>query len=152
MKPMPRDDPPASWEHRSTAALDAPIHERDAASIDAAAFPKYEPGGVVFDVHAYPDALWGEGGRVLAAKGEPTIIYASTGMGKTTLAQRIGLAAIGLGVDVGRALAPPPLNLPRPPPDTPPRTTPPAKTRGETRRPIQADTMSTTPQVDGGSR
>ena len=44
-----------------------------------------------------PDALWGRGGQVIAARGEPTMIYGPTGLGKTTLMQRFGLAAIGIG-------------------------------------------------------
>jgi replicative DNA helicase len=56
-----------------------------------------EPGGVIFDMPSMPDALWGRGGQVIAARGEPTMIYGPTGLGKTTLMQRFGLAAIGIG-------------------------------------------------------
>lgn len=54
-------------------------------------------GGIIFDQPAIPPALWGNGSEVLAAIGEPTILYSATGIGKTTLAQRILLAAIGIG-------------------------------------------------------
>jgi len=57
----------------------------------------FEPGGVIFDMPSMPEALWGRGGQVIAARGEPTMIYGPTGLGKTTLIQRFGLAAIGIG-------------------------------------------------------
>jgi replicative DNA helicase len=56
-----------------------------------------EPGGVIFDEPDLPAALWGRGAQVIAARGEPTMIYSPTGIGKTTLAQRVALAAIGIG-------------------------------------------------------
>lgn len=42
-------------------------------------------------------AVWGAGHRVAWAKGEPLMIAAPTGAGKTTLAQQLLLARIGLG-------------------------------------------------------
>jgi hypothetical protein len=57
----------------------------------------YHRGGVIFDTPAIPTALWGSGSEVLAAIGEPTLVYSATGIGKTTLAQRIVLASIGIG-------------------------------------------------------
>jgi replicative DNA helicase len=57
----------------------------------------FELGGVVFDQPDTIDALWGNGEEVLAAVGEPTILYSATGIGKTTIAQRVALAAIGIG-------------------------------------------------------
>ncbi len=57
----------------------------------------YEVGGVIFDTPAIPEALWGAGSEVLAAMGEATLIHSATGIGKTTLAQRIALASIGIG-------------------------------------------------------
>jgi replicative DNA helicase len=57
----------------------------------------FDLGGVVFDQPDKIDALWGTGEEVLAAVGEPTILYSATGIGKTTIAQRVALAAIGIG-------------------------------------------------------
>ena len=71
-----------SFEYRMTEQLD---------------ISTLEPGGVVFDEPEIPDALWGQGSKVIAARGEPTMIYSPTGIGKTTLAQRVALAAIGIG-------------------------------------------------------
>jgi replicative DNA helicase len=68
---------------RSTAA------ERPVALLD--------PGGVIFDRPATPEAVWGRGTQVIAARGEPTIIYGPTGLGKTTIIQRLLLSAIGVG-------------------------------------------------------
>lgn len=57
----------------------------------------FELGGVIFDQPAVPPALWGNGSQVLAALGEPTMIYSRPGIGKTTIAQRVALATIGIG-------------------------------------------------------
>ena len=61
--------------------------------------PEYllDPGDIIFEMSAMPDALWGEGYDVLATRGEATMIYSGTGIGKTTLAQQLGLKAIGIG-------------------------------------------------------
>jgi replicative DNA helicase len=62
-----------------------------------AANHEFDLGGVIFDQPDTIDALWGNGEEVLAAVGEPTILYSATGIGKTTIAQRVALAAIGIG-------------------------------------------------------
>ena len=68
-----------------------PASEPDATTVE------YDPGGVIFDTPAEPEALWGRGAEVLAAIGEPTMLYAGTGIGKTTIAQLVVLAAVGIG-------------------------------------------------------
>ena len=62
-----------------------------------AANHEFDLGGVIFDQPGTIDALWGNGEEVLAAVGEPTILFSDTGIGKTTIAQRVALAAIGIG-------------------------------------------------------
>ena len=57
----------------------------------------FDLGGVIFDQPDRIEALWGTGEEVLAAVGEPTILFSDTGIGKTTIAQRVALAAIGIG-------------------------------------------------------
>lgn len=55
------------------------------------------PGDAVFDVPAEPESLWGKGQESLWARGEGLMLYAATGLGKTTMAQRVGLALTGIG-------------------------------------------------------
>jgi replicative DNA helicase len=57
----------------------------------------FDLGGVIFDQPDTIDALWGTGEEVLAAVGEPTILYSAPGIGKTTIVQRVALASIGIG-------------------------------------------------------
>jgi len=57
----------------------------------------FQHGGVVFDLPATPDSIWGDDEQSLWAKGEGLMLYAATGIGKTTLAQRVILAGIGIG-------------------------------------------------------
>ena len=59
--------------------------------------PRFETGGVIFEQPAIPDSIWGDFERSLWASGEPFMLYAATGIGKTTIAQRVALAAIGIG-------------------------------------------------------
>jgi replicative DNA helicase len=51
----------------------------------------------VLDAPSEVPALWGNGDEVLAAKGEATLIVGPPGVGKTTLAQRLALAMVGVG-------------------------------------------------------
>jgi hypothetical protein len=45
------------------------------------------------------EAVWGSGGEVLWSPGEPMLLVGPQGVGKTTLAQRVALARIGLRPD-----------------------------------------------------
>lgn len=70
--------------------------------LDAATTPQQEPillqpGGLVFDTPTIPDSIWGHREECLWASGEPALLYGATGLGKTSLAQRVLLAAIGIG-------------------------------------------------------
>lgn len=58
---------------------------------------KMRPGGIVLDEPAIPAALWGKGSQVLASFGESTLIVGDDGTGKTTLAQALIRAKIGIG-------------------------------------------------------
>jgi hypothetical protein len=58
-------------------------------SVDGARF--------VLDAPDHTPAVWGAGDEVLWASGEPCMLYAPQGVGKSTLAQQLILAAIGIG-------------------------------------------------------
>lgn len=64
---------------------------------DASNFPVVEPGSAVFDVPAQPQSIWGEDDECLWPKLQPLMLYANTGLGKTTVVQRVALARIGIG-------------------------------------------------------
>lgn len=73
------------------AAAASPNSDRPTSSqlVDGASFALDAPTGI--------EAVWGDtDGRVLWAAGEPLMIVAPQGVGKTTLAQRIALGRIGL--------------------------------------------------------
>lgn len=66
-------------------------------SIAAAAKRAVVAGGTfVLDIPAAPVPVWGEGNRVLAAQGEPTMIDGPAGVGKTTIAHQLILARMGI--------------------------------------------------------
>jgi replicative DNA helicase len=57
----------------------------------------FTPGGeFVLDQPAAIPALWGTGDRVVWARGEALMIVGPAGVGKTTLAQQVVLARVGL--------------------------------------------------------
>lgn len=65
------------------------------------AIPLFRGGGSFFhDVPATPPAVWGNGDEVIWPEGEALIIAAPQGVGKTTLAQQVVRARIGLQADV----------------------------------------------------
>jgi AAA domain len=51
----------------------------------------------ILDIPADPPALWGDGKRVLWSRGEGLMLYAPQGVGKTSLAQQLVNARIGIG-------------------------------------------------------
>jgi hypothetical protein len=51
----------------------------------------------VLEIPSDPPALWGEGSRVAWAEGEGLVIYAPQGVGKTSLAQQLINARVGIG-------------------------------------------------------
>jgi replicative DNA helicase len=51
----------------------------------------------ILKIPADPPSLWGEGNRVAWAEGEGLVIYAPQGAGKTSLAQQLVNARIGIG-------------------------------------------------------
>ncbi|MGH7540179.1 MAG: AAA family ATPase [Gemmatimonadota bacterium] len=54
-------------------------------------------GAFIFDGPVDVEPVWGRDREVAAAQGEPTLIVGPDGVAKTTLAERIALAAIGIG-------------------------------------------------------
>jgi hypothetical protein len=68
-------------------------------------------------------AAWNEVARIGMAK--------DLGVKVRWSAPNIAASLNAYRLDVSRALAPPPLDLPRPPRDEPPRTDPPARTRAQ---------------------
>lgn len=76
----------AEWDE---AALDiATEPQRDPRFVDGASF--------ILDIPDTTPAVWGHGDDILWAEGESLIIAGPGGVGKTTIAQQIVLAAIGL--------------------------------------------------------
>jgi len=59
-------------------------------------------GSFILDAPDRPAAIWGRGGQVLWASGEPFILVGPTGVGKTTLGGQVVLARAGIGT--GRVL------------------------------------------------
>lgn len=53
-------------------------------------------GAFIFDGPSQVEALWGAGDEVLWARGESLMIVGPAGVGKTTIAQQLALARIGL--------------------------------------------------------
>jgi hypothetical protein len=51
----------------------------------------------ILDIPADPPALWGDGKHVLWSRGEGLMLYAPQGVGKTSLAQQLVNARIGVG-------------------------------------------------------
>jgi hypothetical protein len=53
-------------------------------------------GDFILDAPEVPPAIWGSGAQVLWSRGEGTMVFAPTGVGKTTLAQLWVVRALGL--------------------------------------------------------
>lgn len=67
----------------------------------------FHKGGIIFDAPEQIPAIWGRGHDVLWSEGEPLIIAGPPGVGKTTLAQQLALARVGLETDLlGYPIAP----------------------------------------------
>ena len=58
--------------------------------------PQVIPGGALLDLDPAVDALWGAGDKVLWARGEPLMIAAPQGQGKTTVMDQLILKRIGV--------------------------------------------------------
>lgn len=67
--------------------------------------PVISGGTFALDVPAETEAVWGLGASVLWSAGEPVMVVGPQGVGKTTIAQRLMLGRVGLGVET-------PLGLP----------------------------------------
>jgi replicative DNA helicase len=57
----------------------------------------YLSGGAVFDTPLAPDSIWGRDLVSLWARGEGLMVYAPTGLGKTTLSQLLVKGLLGMG-------------------------------------------------------
>lgn len=80
--------PDSSSAHRPPAPAEGPpVADR---WTDGAAF--------VLDAPSAPPALWGRDEEVLWAQGEPLMIAAPPGLGKTTIGQQLTLASCGIGL------------------------------------------------------
>jgi replicative DNA helicase len=53
-------------------------------------------GGFVLDAPAEVPAVWGDGDQVVWAEGEPFLLCGPDGVGKTTIAQQVALARLGI--------------------------------------------------------
>jgi hypothetical protein len=69
---------------------------------------RFLPGGAVLDQPERVPAVWGDGTQVLWSEGEPLLIVAPPGVGKTTLAGQLvkGLLGLGDGAVLGLAVTP----------------------------------------------
>lgn len=56
-----------------------------------------ESGAVILDTPPTPDPLWGTADECAWARGEPLLVYAATGIGKTTVADQLLLRMVGIG-------------------------------------------------------
>ncbi|MCM1939488.1 AAA family ATPase [Streptomyces sp. G3] len=84
----PRDHDGIDWSDLEEHVQLDPVD--DASSL-------FKPGGSFFlDVPEAPPAVWGSGGDVLWAEGEALLISAPQGVGKTTLANQLIRARMGL--------------------------------------------------------
>jgi replicative DNA helicase len=72
------------------------------AGTDTIELPAQLTDGLVFALDAAGDvvAVWGSSTDVAWAEGEPTLLVAPDGLGKTSLAQRLALALVGVGSHV----------------------------------------------------
>lgn len=60
-------------------------------------YPRLVDGATFTEgVSSEPEPWWGDAGRVLAARGEPLEIVGPQGVGKTTIAEQLALARLGL--------------------------------------------------------
>jgi replicative DNA helicase len=78
------------WIHSQLAA---PARPHTSSSPDRSV----DGGTFVLDAPTHTPAVWGEGDDVLWAEKEPLMIYAPQGTGKSTLAQQLILARVGIG-------------------------------------------------------
>jgi replicative DNA helicase len=95
--PDGRDDDLFAWANEE--AVDQVIEEPEASpdGCEPVARTRMIGGGAfVSSVGDTVPALWGEGSRVVQAKGEPLMIVGPDGVGKTSIAQQLVLAKIGI--------------------------------------------------------
>jgi KaiC/GvpD/RAD55 family RecA-like ATPase len=60
--------------------------------------PRVDGAKFIFDALPLPEPVWGDReGKVIAARGEGTMVTGPTGIGKTTLMQQVALKRIGIG-------------------------------------------------------
>lgn len=76
----------AEWDETAADIATAPT--RDPRLVDGASF--------ILDIPEHTPAIWGSGEDILSAEGEYLLIAGPAGVGKTTIAQQMMLAAIGI--------------------------------------------------------
>lgn len=57
---------------------------------------RFSPGDHIFTIPLEVESIWGKGQECLWAVGEPLMVYGPTGIGKTTLANKLLLSLIGV--------------------------------------------------------
>ncbi len=86
---VPKGLPPAAGEDEVREAI---RFRAERSRIDGAAF--------ILDAPSEVQAVWGDGDQVAWSAGEPLLVNGPTGVGKTTLAQQVALARLGLRSEV----------------------------------------------------
>ena len=96
---IPQDEWDRREAERVTRITDAPSAGSQAGAPGPVASLMFvlEPGDIVLDHPMLPVPLWGTPEDCLAARGEPTMIYGKTGIGKTTVMHRVMLSMVGIG-------------------------------------------------------
>jgi replicative DNA helicase len=95
-EPPPEPEQPAERRHSAMRVAGEPEdHDQpeDGEHVDRRGLPG---GDAILDLPDEVPAVWGEGSEVLWSEGEPTMIAAPAGVGKTTVAQQVALGLIGL--------------------------------------------------------
>ncbi|MEK6327488.1 MAG: AAA family ATPase [Actinomycetota bacterium] len=77
---------------------EAELNGNTGALDEAPPLDRFRPGGAaILDEPEQVPAVWGDGDEVLWAKGEPLLIVAPPGAGKTTILQQLARARVGVG-------------------------------------------------------
>lgn len=111
VRPAPNEElgyydgpPPEEWEDAAPAALHV-VKEQPPATDYTRRLR--DGGSFILDAPTQPPAVWGDGSSVLWAQGEPLMVCAPSGVGKTTIAGQLVRGRLGLSHELlGYPIAP----------------------------------------------